>query len=314
MTPWPGAVEVRADLRPAWPLTIPPLGLDGLWRRRGAVRERLLHAPDGTPVVVRAAQPAPQRVVIGARADTRDAAGWGVERVRFMLGVDDDLREFHDAFAGDALIGPSLRATPGLRTRRTTTPFEALAWAVTEQLIEFRRAVEIQKRLVRRFGRRCAVSGLRDSPSAAALAAAAPAEIESCGLAAKRAIALRRAAREVASGRVDLAAAEEAGAGAAPSAAAEEAGRRRLRAIPEIGSWTLEMLATAGQGRFDQIPAGDLSYVILVAQLHGRHDRADEHEVRAFFARYAPYQALAGLHALRASGTARLGPATGLAA
>ncbi len=300
MTVWPGAVEVRVEVTPAWPLTLPGVGLDGLWRRRGAVRERLLHLEE-TPVVVRVA-PHGEQIVIGARADTRAAAEWGVERARFWLGVDEDLRAFHRAFRDDPLIGSSVRTTPGLRPRRTTTPFEALAWAVTEQLIEFRRAVEIQKQLTRRFGRRCAQSGLRDSPTPAALAAAAPAEIEACGLAPRRALALRHAAREVATGRVQL------------DAADHEAGWLRLRAIREIGSWTLEMLATAGQGRYDQIPAGDLSYVILVAQLQSRRERADEHEVRAFFAPYAPYQALAGLHALRAAGAAHLGPATGLAA
>jgi 3-methyladenine DNA glycosylase/8-oxoguanine DNA glycosylase len=268
------------------------------------MRERLLHAPDDAPVVVRVAQPADDRVLIGARADTRDAAEWGVARVRFALGVDDDLRDFYDAFCSDPLIGASVRGAPGLRPRRTPAAFEALAWAVTEQLIEFRRAVEIQRALTARFGRRCAVSGLRDAPSAAALAGAAPAEIEACGLSAGRAIALRRAAREVACGRVDLGGA----------AASHASGWARLRAIPGIGSWTLEVLATAGQGRFDQLQAGDLAYVILVAQLKGRAERASEHEVRAFFARYAPWQTLAALHALRASGAAHLGPAQGLAA
>ncbi len=314
MSAWPGAVEVRVEAEPVWPLTLPGVGLDGLWRRRGGVRERLLHAPDGSAVVVRVAQPAPSRVVIGARADSNAAAAWGVERVRFALGVDDDLRGFYDAFCSDPLIGASVRGAPGLRARRTATPFEALAWAVTEQLIEFRRAVEIQRSLTRRFGRRCAVTGLRDAPSAAALAAASPAEIESCGLAASRALALRRAAGEVARGRVDLGGGWPTAGPAASAAATQEAGWRRLRAIPGIGSWTLEVLATAGQGRFDQLPAGDLAYVILVAGLHGRYERASEHEVREFFAPYAPWQALAGLHALRASGAAHLGPAQGLAA
>lgn len=300
---WPGVHEVRTECTPVWPLTLPSVGLDGLWRRVGGMRQRLLHAPDDTPVVVRVAQPAPARVVVGARADTPDAATWAVDRVRLALGIDEDLRAFHEAFAFDPLIGASVRGFPGLRPRRTPVPFEALAWAVTEQLIEFRRAVEIQRALVRRFGRRCAVTGLRDAPSASALAAAAPAEIEACGLAASRALALRRAACEVAAGRVDLAAPD-----------GHEAGWARLRAIPGIGSWTLEVLATCGQGRLDQLPAGDLAYVVLVARLQRRPERATEDEVRAFFAPYAPYQALAGLHALRAAGAAHLGPAQGLAA
>ena len=38
-----------------------------------------------------------------------------------------------------------------------------------------------------------------------------------------------------------------------------ERGWRRLRAIPGIGAWTVEKLALYGQGRHDQLPAGDLA-------------------------------------------------------
>ena len=40
-------------------------------------------------------------------APTADEA---IARMRFALGVDDDLREFHDRFRSDPLIGPSVRA------------------------------------------------------------------------------------------------------------------------------------------------------------------------------------------------------------
>src|SRR5205823_1077659 len=111
---------------------------------------------------------------------------------------------FYDRFREDPLIGPSVRAHPGLRPPGRPEPFEALAWAVCEQLIEFERAAAIQRRLVWRLGRRCAESGMRDSPTAKTLAAQAPALLCSLGLTETRAIALVRAAREVASGRADL--------------------------------------------------------------------------------------------------------------
>ena len=69
--------------------------------------------------------------------------------MRFALGVDDDLTEFARAFRGDPLIGEAIHHRPWLRPRRRPWPWEALAWAVTEQLIELRRAVEIQRRIVR---------------------------------------------------------------------------------------------------------------------------------------------------------------------
>jgi 3-methyladenine DNA glycosylase/8-oxoguanine DNA glycosylase len=288
-------IEVRVEVRPRWVFTLPLLGgMDGLTKVRGRVLHRLVHAEE-EPVLVRVAQLAPDRVLFGAQAEDRAAAGWGIERMRAALGVDLDLRPFYERFRDDALIGTSLRSSPGLRPRGRPDPFEALAWAVCEQLIEFERASAIQRRLIARCGRRCAQTGMRDSPTAAAIAAQSPALLCSLGLAETRAIALGRAAREVAAGRADLHAAEH------------ERAWRRLGAIKGIGNWTLEMLAFTGQGRLDQLPAGDLAYLKFVGRLQSGGDpwaRATEDEVRELFAPYGPWAGMAGLHALRGGGAA----------
>jgi 3-methyladenine DNA glycosylase/8-oxoguanine DNA glycosylase len=271
------------------------LGMDGVTRRRRGVIERLLHDEGGEPVAVRVAQTAPDSVVFGARARSRESAAHGIVRMRFALGVDDDLREFHKRFKDDPLIGRSLRGRVWLRVGRRPEPFEALVWAVCEQLIEYERAAAIQGRLVAKLGRRWTgaeteawASGLRDLPTAATLGAAAPAVLESCDLAGVRAIALRRAAREVAGGRVDLRDAEP------------ERGWRRLRAIPGIGAWTVEMLALRGQGRYDQLPAGDLGLLRLAGRILSGGDpraRAGEKDVRELFAPYGEWAGLAAVHA-----------------
>ena len=72
--------------------------------------------------------------------------------MRFALGVDDDLRPFYDRFRSDPLIGRSVRARPHLRVIRRPDPFEALAWAICEQLIEAERAEAIERRIVARLG------------------------------------------------------------------------------------------------------------------------------------------------------------------
>jgi 3-methyladenine DNA glycosylase/8-oxoguanine DNA glycosylase len=290
-------VEVRREVRPAWPFRLPRrLGLDRLMRRRGGVLHRLVHFGE-EPVTVRIAQLASGDVLFGAEALTRQAAEYGIARLRFCLGVDAELREFHTRFRFDPLIGDAVRADPALRLVGRPDPFEALSWAVCEQLIEYERAAEIQRRLVARLGRRCQVSGLRDAPPASVLAVQAPALLASLDLSPGRAMALVRAAREVAAGRVDLHAADP------------EPGWRRLRAIPGIGSWTVQMLAVSGQGRFDQLPAGDLAYLKLVGRLTTGDPfaRATEAEVAEFFAPYAPWGALAGAYALR-SAAAGAGP------
>ncbi|MGH2949880.1 MAG: hypothetical protein ACRDPC_27070, partial [Solirubrobacteraceae bacterium] len=103
-------------------------------------------------------------------------------------------------------------------------------------------------------------------------------------LAPKRAIALRRCAAAAARDRLE---------------------ERRLLAIPEIGRWTVEMLALHGQGRMDALPAGDLGYLKLVGRLAtgNLRARADEAEVRGFFARYGSWQGLAGEYLRLAAST-----------
>jgi 3-methyladenine DNA glycosylase/8-oxoguanine DNA glycosylase len=280
------------------------LGKDGLTRVRRGVIHRLLHEGE-LPVLVRVAQLSSGRVLFGAQAADRGAAGRAIARMRRAFGVDLDLRPFIERFRSDPWIGAAVRANPAVRPRGRPDPFEALVWAVTEQLIEYERAAAIQRRMIRTLGRRDPASGLSDSPTARALAGAAPAELQSFDLSGGRAIALIRAAREVAAGRVELS--------TAGSPEGQQHGWRRLRAIPGIGAWTVEMLAFSGQGRLDQLPAGDLAYLKLVGRMLSGGDpraRASEAQVREVFVRFAEWKGLAGLYALRAGGVLQ-SPAAG---
>lgn len=280
--------ELRVEVTPRAPMRLPRAGgMDGVLRCRSGILERLLHH-EGEPAHVRVAQIAHDRLLFGARSRNAASAAYGIERMRFALGVDDDLLPFIREFADDPLIGPSVRRRPWLRVRRRPEPFEALSWAICEQLIEYERAAAIQRRIVRALGSRCPDgSGLRDAPSAETLAGVAPALLESFDLSASRSRMLVRVAREVALGRVNLHGPDH------------ERGWRLLRALPGIGSWTVEMLALRGQGRHDQLPAGDLGLLKAVGRLRSGgdpHVRASEEEVRSFFAPYGRWAGLAAVH------------------
>jgi len=299
----PVARPLEVEVRPPWPYRLPSrLGGDGTSRRRGGVLSRLLDV-GGERVVVHAWQPERIRVVLRAAGcappTTPAALELAVERMRFALGVDEDLSEFARAFRGDPLIGEAIHHRPWHRPRRRPWPWEALAWAVTEQLIEARRAAQIQRWIVRRWGGKLlppdpsnggggpapwlGPGPLRDVPTAAVVAGVAPAELAAYDLAPSRAIALIHCAREVAAGRVDP---------------ADTAGDRRLRRIPGIGAWTLQVLGLGGRGEPDSLPAGDLAYVKLVGVLNRLGRRATVAEVEEYFAPYAPFRGLAGSFAL----------------
>ncbi len=296
---------LEAEVRPPWPFRLPAAGGgDRVMRVSGGVATRLLHV-DEAPVLVHAwqpgadlvrfrAEPVPRSEVTAPRLVGSPAADEpagprqlrvAMERMRFALGVDDDLGDFHRSFRRDRLLGPLLRRRPHLRPRRRPWPWEALAWAVTNQLIEASRAALIQRRIVRRWGPRIGDGrdALRDVPTAAVLAGRAPAELESVDLAARRAIALREIARDVDRGRCD------------PSDPRFDA---RLLARRNIGPWTVQCLGLHGRGDPDSLPAGDLAYIKLVGRLAHLGRRATIAEVEEFYAPYAPYRGLAGVHTL----------------
>ncbi len=277
-------------------------GGDGVTRIREGVLERLLHV-ESRPVRVRVwqsrtgvrlrAEGVDPRLAIhfdraGCEAAGRAQLEVAIERMRFALALDDDMSGFFEAFKRDPLLGRVIHRRPWIRPRRRPWPWEALAWAITEQLIDSPRAAAIQRRIVRRWGPRVAPSArahspLLDVPGPALVAGRAPAELVSMDLTEARALAMVRCAREVASGRADL---------------TDPACDRRLLSIREVGPWTLQCLGLRGRGDPDSLPAGDLAYIKLVGHLAGLGRRATVPEVEEFFAPYAPYRGLAGTFAL----------------
>jgi DNA-3-methyladenine glycosylase II len=292
------APALEIEIRPPSPFRLGRGSEDLTLRVREGIATRFLHA-EGSPVLVRAWQPGPGRLKLQAQAldpagikyglpvppDARLAGSeqlrLALERMRFAFGVDDDMTEFHHRFRRDELLGPLIRRMPGFRLRRRPWPWEALASAIVGQLIEADRAARIERRIIGRWGSRAGLGpeAPRDVPGAPAIAGRAPAELESMDLAGSRAVALRRVAREVASGRCEI---------------ESPAGDRRLLSISQIGPWTVQCLGLYGRGDMDSLPAGDLAYIKLVGRLAGLGRRATIPEVEEFYAPYEPYRGLVG--------------------
>jgi 3-methyladenine DNA glycosylase/8-oxoguanine DNA glycosylase len=299
---------LEVEVRPPSPYRLPRGSADRTLRVRGGLATRLLHV-GGSPILVRAWQPARDRVRFRAEAldperverpritlppcpgpAGREQLEEAVAAMRRALWVDVDLSDFQRRFRRDPLIGPLVRRLPWFRPKGRPWPWEALAAAVVGQLIEADRAVLIERRIAGRWGVRLGEGrvALRDVPGPTAIAGRAPAELEQMDLAGKRAIALRRLAREVVAGRCRLESAEA---------------DARLLAIPNIGAWTVQCLALFGRNELDSLPAGDLGYIKLIGRLRGEGRRATIPEVEEFYAPYEPYRGLVG--ALTLSGLHR---------
>ena len=173
----------------------------------------------------------------------RASCDLAVEEARFMLAVDDDTTDFHRLYARDPLIGPAVQRLRGMRPRRKATVTHAVVRAISGQLIQASRALEIERAIIRAAG--------EDPPTRASLAQLSPARLAACGLATSRAVTLTRLARVI-----DL-----DGLRARPDAP-ERLGRER-----GVGPWTVGVIALQGLGRYDAGLVDDLGLVKLLASL-----------------------------------------------
>jgi len=198
-----------------------------------------------------------------------------VDEARFLLALDHDTSEFHRRFARDPLLGPSVRALRGLRTTRTSTVAHAALRAISGQLIQSRRAREIERTVIRACG--------ESPPTREALAGLSPAALTGFGLAESRAATLARLVRQV-----DL---ESLKTSLATTALA------RLQRERGIGPWSVGVIALQGLGRYDAGLVADLSLVKLFASLRGRWPD-QTNETAELLTPYEEWQGLASVFLL----------------
>ncbi|GAB6983850.1 AlkA N-terminal domain-containing protein [Nocardioides pyridinolyticus] len=211
--------------------------------------------------------------------DLRDTAA-ATERVRRLLDADCDPVAVADAFAGDPVIGPLVRANPGLRVPGHVDGHEIAVRAVLGQQVSVAGARTVAARLVAEHGRPLAqpVDGLTHLfPDAATLAALDP---EDLPMPSSRGRAL-----------VALCAALAAGDLALDRGPDRDDVRRALLDIPGIGPWTADYVALRALGHPDVFLPTDIGIRDALAGL-GR----DPSTAAALAEGWAPWRSYAQLH------------------
>lgn len=91
-----------------------------------------------------------------------------LDRIRFFLSLDDDLKPFYALGSKDPEFAPVLDQLYGLHQVKFLTPFEAAAWAVLSQRISMKVAHKIKSKLTEAVGNSVQIEGIeyRTFPSA----------------------------------------------------------------------------------------------------------------------------------------------------
>jgi 3-methyladenine DNA glycosylase/8-oxoguanine DNA glycosylase len=204
----------------------------------------------------------------------------GLERLRFVLAVDADHTEFLRRFARDPLIGETTSRFQGMRQVRMPTVAQTLLRAFCGQLIDSRRARQLESIIVRAVEPRVEGSDLHSPPTCTSLARLAPARLRQLGLHASRAAALVRICSSTDLERLH----------ALPTAKAAAFIERQRG----LGPWSAGVVCLEGLGRYERGLVGDLTLVKLMSRLRGRWVEA--HETAELLEPYGEWGGLASLY------------------
>jgi AraC family transcriptional regulator of adaptative response / DNA-3-methyladenine glycosylase II len=220
------------------------------------------------------------RQLVDGRVVLRAESEEGIERLRFVLAVDADHTEFLRRFGSDPLIGRATRQFRGMRVLRLPTVAQTLLRAFCGQLIETKRARQLEYRIVRALCPRVDGTDLNAPPSTAVLAALAPSRLRALGLHARRAAAVIRICRSIELERLHEFPTDAVAA--------------RLERERGVGPWTVGVVCLEGLGRPERGLVGDLSLVKLMSDLRGRW--VEGHETAELLEPYGSWAGLASVY------------------
>ncbi|TMM12418.1 MAG: hypothetical protein E6F98_08300 [Actinobacteria bacterium] len=215
------------------------------------------------------------------RADSDAAA----ERLRWLLALDDDHSPFLLSVRDDPMLGRAARELRGLRPVRVATVAQSLLRAFCGQLIEAKRARQLEQTIIRRLCRR-GPENLHVAPATRDLAALAPSQLRALGLHARRGAALVRLCRSI-----DLERLHDR---------STEAIVRRLARERGLGPWSIGVVCLEGLGRWDHGLVGDLGLVKLLRAIRGRP--VDGWETAELLAPYGEFAGIASVYMLAGYG------------
>jgi 3-methyladenine DNA glycosylase/8-oxoguanine DNA glycosylase len=215
------------------------------------------------------------------RADSDAAA----ERLRWLLALDDDHSPFLLSVRDDPMLGRAARELRGLRPVRVATVAQSLLRAFCGQLIEAKRARQLEQTIIRRLCRR-GPENLYVAPATRDLAALAPSQLRALGLHARRGAALVRLCRSI-----DLERLHDR---------STEAIVRRLARERGLGPWSIGVVCLEGLGRWDYGLVGDLGLVKLLRAIRSRP--VDGWETAELLAPYGEFAGIASVYMLAGYG------------
>jgi len=198
-------------------------------------------------------------------------------------GFDHMIRHLPDA---DRLV-----FRPGLRVPLTSTPFDAMLWAVVGQQVNLRFAFTLMRALVDLCGTD-AGDGMRTMPRPVDVAALSLAALQSGQFSRAKASYVTGVATAVLEGGI-RGAHDSAHDSVWIDALSATRVERELMAVRGIGVWSARYIMMRGYGFEDCVPVGDAGLERSLMRAFSLEQRPDHEQTESLMARFSPFRTLA---------------------
>ena len=218
-----------------------------------------------------------------------DDKGTIKEKVKWILGTEDDIRGFYEIAKKDKRFAQIIKKLYGLRAPKTPTVFEAVIIAITEQQIALPVAISMRKRLVEKYGDTLKIGSKEyyAFPCVESLAKAKPEKIRELKFSMRKSHYIINVAKAVVNGIIDL-------------EKMKKWDKQKildvLTKIKGVGPWTVEYMMCRGMGRYDALPAGDLALRTALTKYLNEKQRISEKRTREFLESFGKYKGYAAFY------------------
>jgi AraC family transcriptional regulator of adaptative response / DNA-3-methyladenine glycosylase II len=201
-----------------------------------------------------------------------------------MLGLNGEVTPFEKRMSEDPATALFLRRK-GLRVPSIPTGFDGLCWAIVGQQINVKFAGALRREIIHLGGEK-AEGGMIAHPSPERVIDIGATALTKRRYSRSKAEYLIGAAKEVATGALDVERLPEGSAVAA---------EKKLTSIRGIGTWTARYTMFRG-GFADCALVGDSALATALQRFHKREDRPEHDEVHEMMKAFAPHRSLATMH------------------
>jgi DNA-3-methyladenine glycosylase II len=206
-----------------------------------------------------------------------------------IFDVRLDLEPFYQAVGSDKIMSKIVKKLNGLKICSTPTAFEALVSSIVEQQISLNVALNIERKLIKKFGEKLTLdTGVYYAfPKPEKLSVGSLKQFRACGLSTNKVEYIKGISKLLSNCELDLEEMKNMDDGMI---------FKKLLEIRGVGIWTAELTMVRGMQKYDTMPADDLGLRRCIGGYYTSGKLVSSDEARAIAEKWEPWRGYASFY------------------